>query len=222
MAEDLNTYTHLPLTMDPQSKSISIHPSSTLSGPQTRALETELAHLNALHRSLHSLDPPHVVPPPPIPVNPKRSAQVTKLRDSGNAEYKKQRYAQAAQFYTLGIQMALARPLWEPSQLVREEVHSLLSNRAQAHMWLQEWPEAAVDAEASVEAKRVGNAKAWFRRGKSLLEMGRLEEAREWVGKGLEVEGEEKELAELGREIERRLEGKSGAGGKEGAYGEKA
>lgn len=79
-------------------------------------------------------------------------------------------------------------------------------------MWLQEWPEAAVDAEASVEAKRVGNAKAWFRRGKSLLEMGRLEEAREWVGRGLEVEGEEKELAELGREIEKRLELKAGVG----------
>lgn len=215
MAEDLDTYTHLPLLMDPQSKSISLHPSSGLSSIQTRALQTELDHLNALHRSLHAMDAPHLVPPPPIPVNPKRSAQVSKLRDSGNAEYKKQKYAEAAKFYTLGIQMALARPLWEPSQLVREEVHSLFSNRAQAHMWLQEWPEAAVDAEASVEAKRVGNAKAWFRRGKALLEMGRLEEAREWVGKGLEVEGEEKELAELGREVERRLEIKVKGEGKE-------
>ncbi|KAK3350498.1 hypothetical protein B0H65DRAFT_454977 [Neurospora tetraspora] len=217
MAEDLNTYTHLPLTIDPQSKSISLHPSAGLSSVQTRALESELAALNNLHRSLHSLDPPHLVPPPPIPVNPKRSAQVSKLRDSGNAEYKKQKYGEAAKFYTLGIQMALARPLWEPSQLVREEVHSLFSNRAQAHMWMQEWPEAAVDAEASVEAKRVGNAKAWFRRGKSLLEMGRLEEAREWVGRGLEVEGEEKELAELGREIEKRLEARSAGSAGAGA-----
>jgi translocation protein SEC72 len=90
---------------------------------------------------------------------------------------------------------------------VREEVHQLYSNRAQAHMQLAQWPEAAVDAEASVEAKRQGNAKAWFRRGRCLVEMGRLDEAREWVARGLEFEGEEKELSELLREVESRLEG---------------
>ncbi|KAK4446861.1 hypothetical protein QBC34DRAFT_410989 [Podospora aff. communis PSN243] len=119
--------------------------------------------------------------------------------------YRNQKYAEAIKFYTLGLQMALQRPAWEPSQLVREEVHQLYSNRAQAHMHLQNWPEAAADAEASVEAKRQGNAKAWFRRGRSLVEMGRLEEAKEWVGKGLEVEGEEKDLVVLLEEIERKI-----------------
>jgi len=197
---DLDTFTYLPLSIDPQTKTIS----SGESAP-SRALEAELEALNALHRSLHGLDPPHVVPPPPVPVNPKRSAQVTKLRESGNTFYRKQQYGEALKFYTLGLQMALARPAWEPSQLVREEVHQLYSNRAQAHMQLRNWPEAAADAEASVEAKRQGNAKAWDRRGKCLLEMGRLEEAREWVGKGLEVEGEEKELMELLKEAEAKL-----------------
>ncbi len=193
-----DTFTFLPLQMDPQSKAISaIQPS--------KALETELAALNALHRSLHSLEGPHIVPPPPVPVNPKRSANVTKLRESGNTEYRKQRYAEAIKFYTLGLQMALTRPMWEPSQLVREEVHQLYSNRAQAHMQLGNWPEGAVDAEASVEAKRQGNGKAWYRRGKCLMEMGRLEEAREWVGKGLEVEGEEKELTGLLKDVEAAL-----------------
>lgn len=198
---DLEAFDFIPLQIDPKSKSISATPPTA-----SRALEAELASLNNLHRALHGLDPPHLVPPPPVPVNPKRSANIGKLRESGNAEYRKQRYAEAAKFYTLGLQMALTRAAWEPSQLVREEVHALYSNRAQAYMHLGRWPEAAADAEASVEAKRQGNAKAWFRRGRSLVEMGRLAEAREWVARGLEFEGEEKELIELLREVDAKLE----------------
>lgn len=197
---DLDTFTFTPLKIDPQSKAI-----SSAQQPSSRALEAELEALNSLHRSLHSLEAPHIIPPPPVPVNPKRSANVTKLRESGNTEYRKQRYPEAIKFYTLGLQMALTRPMWEPSQLVREEISQLYSNRAQAHMQLANWPEAAADAESSVDAKRQGNAKAWYRRGKCLLEMGRFEEAREWVSKGLEVEGEEKELIELLKDVESRL-----------------
>ncbi|KAK0667427.1 hypothetical protein QBC41DRAFT_323973 [Cercophora samala] len=190
----------LPLTIDPKSKAI-----SSL-GPSSRALEAELAALNNLHRALLThIEPPHIVPPPPMPVNPKRSANVSKLRESGNNEYRKGRHGEAIKFYTLGLQMALTRAPWEPSQLVREEVHALYSNRAQAHMQLGNWPEAAVDAEASVAAKSQGNAKAWFRRGKCLVEMGRLQEAKVAVAKALEFEGEEKELAELLKEIEARI-----------------
>jgi translocation protein SEC72 len=195
---ELETFTLLPLRIDPQSKAIS-------GSGASRALETELATLNALHRSLLGLEGNATVPPPPVPVNPKRSANVNKLRESGNGEFRKGRYAEAIKFYTLGLQMALTRPMWEPQQLVREEVHQLFSNRAQAHMAMQGWAEGAVDAEASVEAKRQGNAKAWWRRGRCLMEMGRLEEAREWVGKGLEVEGEEKELVELLKDIEGKI-----------------
>lgn len=202
---DLESFDFVPLQIDPKSKAI-----NAAHSPSSRALETELAALNALHRSLHALEAPHIVPPPPVPVNPKRSANLAKLRESGNAEYRKQRYAEAVKFYTLGLQMALTRPAWEPSQLVREEVHALYSNRAQAHMHLGNWPEGAVDAEASVEAKRQGNAKAWFRRGRCLVEMGRLDEAREWVARGLEFEGEEKELIELLREIEAKIEEEKG------------
>lgn len=72
-------------------------------------------------------------------------------------------------------------------------------------MALQAWPEGAVDAEASVEAKKVGNAKAWWRRGRCLLEMGRVGEAREWVRQGLEIEGREAELVGLLKEVEERL-----------------
>jgi len=100
--------------------------------------------------------------------------------------------------------MALARPAWEPSGLVREELSGLLSNRAQANMAMQNWAEGAVDAEASVEMKKVGNAKAWWRRGKCLLEMGRLDEAELWVKQGLEFEATEHDLINLKDEIEKR------------------
>lgn len=103
--------------------------------------------------------------------------------------------------------MALGRPAWEPSGLVREEVSSLLSNRAQAHMALKDWAAGAVDAEASVEMKKGGNAKGWWRRGKCLLEMGRLEEAEGWVKQGLEFEATEQDLVGLKGEIERRKGG---------------
>jgi translocation protein SEC72 len=194
--DDTETFTLLPLHLDPASKAIS-------SPTASRALATELTTLNALHRSLLTLDAP--APPPPIPVQPKRSAQITKLRESGNASFRRGAPEEAIKYYSLGLQMALTRPLWEPSGLVRDEVAGLYANRAQAHMALQAWPEGAVDAEASVEAKKVGNAKAWWRRGRCLLEMGRAQEAREWVRQGLEIEGREGELVALLKEVEERI-----------------
>ena len=143
-----------------------------------------------------------------MPVNPKRSAQITKLRESGNAAFKQGKYSDAAKLYGLGIEMAGGRPVWEPAGLVREELSALYGNRAQAHLGIQQWAEASVDAECSVELKKVGNVKGWWRRGVALKEMGRLEEAAEWTREGVEFEsaGPDKagveELMGLGREID--------------------
>ncbi|KAF2012524.1 hypothetical protein BU24DRAFT_425168 [Aaosphaeria arxii CBS 175.79] len=199
--ESLDTFTQLPLQMDPATKALSA------SGTSSNALATELATLNALHRSLLTVETPTGTPPPPVPVNPKRSAQIGKLRESGNAEFRKGNHAQAVRMYSLAVEMALGRPGWEPSGLVREEVSGLLSNRAQANMAQQNWAEGAVDAEASVEMKKVGNAKAWWRRGKCLLEMGRLDEADAWVKQALEFEATEQDLVHLKDEVERRRAG---------------
>lgn len=196
---DQTTFDFIPLAIDPQTKAI-----SATSPP--RALSAELTQLNTLSRALVTLvENPMGVPPPPIPVNPKRSAGVTKLRDSANAEFRKGKYDEALKMYTMGLQMALARPPWERSQVVRDEVSALFANRAQTYMALRRWAEGAVDAQASVEAKKVGNTKAWWRRGKCLFEMGRLGEAREWVGRALELEGEEGELVALLKEIDERM-----------------
>lgn len=191
--DEIDSFTLLPIHLDSVSKAIT-------SNSKSRTLQEELSNLNNLHRALLNLESP--VPPPPVPVNPKRSAQITKLRESGNSEFRKGKHIEAIRFYGLGLQMALTRPLWEPTGLVRDEVASLYANRAQAHMALQNWVEGAIDAEASVEAKKAGNAKAWWRKGRCLLEMGRLEEAKDWVGRGLEMEGNEADLVGLLKEIE--------------------
>lgn len=112
--------------------------------------------------------------------------------------------------YSLAIDMAAARPVWEPSGLVREELSALYGNRAQAKMAGQDWPGAAADAECSVELKKVGNVKGWWRRGTCLKEMGRLEEAREWVREGREFEsvGPDKEGVKELEGLERDIEGR--------------
>lgn len=199
---DLTHFDMQPLSID--------HTTAHLtSSKSSRSLAAELSLLNTLHKQLttspDATTPNTGVPLPPVPVNPKRSANVTKLRDNGNAEYRKQRYADAHKLYTLGIQMALARPSWEPSALAKEELSGLYANRAQASMALGSWAEGAVDAETSVEVRKTGNAKAWWRRGRCLVEMGRVEEAREWVKKALELEGEEAELVALLKEIDEKI-----------------
>lgn len=197
--DDTETFTLLPITIDPTSK-------ATITSSNSRPLRQQLNSLNELHKVLLTLESP--VPPPPVPVNPKRSAQITKLRESGNASFRQGKHGDAIKMYTLGLQMALGRPLWEPSGLVRDEVAGLYANRAQAHMALSNWAEGSIDAEASVEAKKAGNAKAWWRKGRCLIEMARLDEAKEWIGKGLEMEGSEADLVALLKEIEEKLKAK--------------
>ncbi|KAJ4389630.1 hypothetical protein N0V93_007102 [Gnomoniopsis smithogilvyi] len=186
---DEETFTYLPIRMDPKSKAITpTHPSHT-----TRALATELDALNTLHRALLTLEPPAST----VGVPPTARAR--------NQSFKTAKYADAISFYTLGLKMALTRPTWEPNGLLRDEAAMLYANRAQAHMELRDWVSGAADAECSVEAKKVGNPKAWYRRGRCLFEMGRVEEAWEWVGKGLEMEGEDAELGRLLKEVDAKL-----------------
>lgn len=198
----LDIFTQYPLHLDPQSKAISLSTTSGYIPSELAALTTELSALNTLHRSLISLDPPNI-PPPPLPINPKRSAQITKLRDSANTAYRKNNYSEAVRLYSYAIDMAISRPGWEPVTLVRDELAGLYANRAQAHMAQQAWPEALIDAKCSVDCKPVGNVKAWWRGAKCFLEMGRWEEAKNFLQRGLEIEGG---VAEGGKELMALLE----------------
>jgi translocation protein SEC72 len=188
----MDTFTQLPLTINSSTEVSSTHTLDPL-------YAKELAALNNLHKSLTSpqSEAKDGVAPPPSATQPKRSAQVTKLRDSGNTAHNNKKYADALKMYSLAIDMALARPAWEPAAIVREELSALYANRAQTYIALQQWAEGAVDGKTSVELRKNGNAKGWWRRGKCLVEMGRWEEARAWCEEGIEFEGQEKDLVEL-------------------------
>lgn len=198
----VDLFTQYPLHLDPSSKAI------TLPSNSTDQINAELEELNFLHRCILNLDPPNI-PPPPLPINPKRSAQITKLRDTANTAYRKNNYEEAVRLYSFTIGMALARPGWEPVALARDELAGLYVNRAQAQMAIQAWPEALLDARCSIECREVGNVKGWWRVGKCLAEMGRREESREVLEKALEIEGKDgdggKELLALMEEVEAAL-----------------
>ena len=88
---------------------------------------------------------------------------------------------------------------------MKDELAGVYANRAQCYMAMGKWPEGLVDAKMSTACKRGGNAKAWWRGGKCLTEMGRYEEARDWIGQGLEVEGKEEDLVKLLEEVRQKL-----------------
>jgi translocation protein SEC72 len=196
MAEVVETFNQLPIAYNSSTKLVS----STL---PDAALASEITTINTYHKALTApnTDAHDGTPPPPTAVNPKRSANISKLRESGNQAFRSQKYDDSIRMYSLAIDMALGRPLWEPSALVREELSALYANRAQAYMAQENWPEGAVDAKVSVELKKVGNVKAWWRRGKCLVEMGRTSEADDWLSEGIEFESDDAELIELLNEI---------------------
>ena len=190
------TYIQLPLTImgDPKDPS-----KTTIEAPNADpALAAHLRDLNALVKELRTV--PSGVPPPPVPVNPQRSAAIEKMRAAGNAAFRKGAHADAVNMYAHAISMALTRPTWEPAPLLKEEVQVLFLNRSQAHMSLQDYPEALADANISVDFKPVGNHKAHYRKAKVLKEMGRLEEAKAALEFGLEF-GPEAELQALLKEV---------------------
>lgn len=192
--DSLETYTHLPLHLDPSTKILT----STKSGDTD--LKILLKNINALHTRFKTLETPNHAPPPPLPVNPKRSAQLAKLRDSAKQSVQKNDLQGAIRLMTLALQMANDRPPWEPAGMVREELAMCYMERANVHVLAREWVEGWKDAECSAECKRgrqqtpqgqsvPGNPRAFVLGGKCLIEMGRWNEATEWLEKGIELEG---------------------------------
>ena len=182
----------IPLSVDPSTKAV-----SSLS--KDKSIQDAITALNTLHTSLKSLDTQ--LPPPPLPINPKRSANIGKMRDSANAAFRKGQFPEAIRLWTFAIDMASQRPAWEPMGLQREELAALHLARSNSHVGAQNWVEGWKDAETSKECKKgiqtgpngekvPGNPKAYLLGGKSLMEMSKWAEAVVWFEEGLEVEGE--------------------------------
>lgn len=158
--------------------------------PETHALASpthDLTVLNALIRSLKGLPPQIPIPPPPNVVPPQRSMAINKAKEDGNAAFRSKNYVEAIKYFTLAIDVAASRPLWENNQLARDEMALCLANRSAALAAVQDWIGALCDAEACVKLKRPWS-KAHFRKGKALQGLGRLDEAREAFDLGLEFD----------------------------------
>jgi len=191
----LETYTHLPVHLDPQTKQVSI-----LSSDKT--IQDAIDNVNRLHTAFKSLETPNNVPQAPMMINPKRSAQIQKLRDSAAATSKKGDNVGAIRLLGVAIDMAAARPGWEPAGLAREELALMYLSRGAANTSVQNWVEGLIDAECSIECKSgpsqgpngermPGNPKAWIVGGRCLMEMARWSDAVEWLERAIEREGAE-------------------------------
>ena len=210
----LETYTHLPIHIDPATKQVSVMSSD-------KSAQDAVAIVNDLHTQFKSLETANNVPPPPMPVDPKRTAAINKLRESAGQSAKKGNNAEAVRLLTVALDMATARPDWEPVGLKREELAICYLARAAAHAENRDWVNAHRDAVCSTECKKgpqrtqqgqmiPGNPKAWIVGGKALLEMGRTQEAVDALEKGSEIEGTQsddcKALSRLLDEARKKLE----------------
>ncbi|KAH9840052.1 uncharacterized protein C8Q71DRAFT_702318 [Rhodofomes roseus] len=128
-------------------------------------------------------------PPPPNMVNKQLSQAVTNTKEEGNALFKGGLYDKAIQRYTMAANVATQRAPWEHQVLLREELATVLSNRAAAYLEAGDYIASLVDAEIVIQLRR-NWSKGYFRKAKVLLKMDRMGEAREAIQVGLAFEPE--------------------------------
>jgi len=198
-----DTFFALPITYDDKTKTVVCSHHLLAVCPKCHI---DMTSLNQLSRAFNSLPSEAKAPPTPAkPPNPQRTAQIAKLKDSGNAAFKAQKYSEAVRFYTIAIDMALARPPWEASALCRDETVILLCNRSATRFAMNDFPESLADAEVCVDLKKPW-PKGYFRKARALQAMGRLEEAQVAIELGLMYDPNDNECNIALREIKKALE----------------
>ncbi|KAG9304739.1 hypothetical protein G9A89_003913 [Geosiphon pyriformis] len=157
------------------------------------ACDLDFAPLNQLCKNLKPIN--GQVPPPNI-VTQNLSLQITRLKDEGNKNFHAQKYTEAIKLYSLAVDMAFQRPVWESSGLAKDELSVCLSNRAAAYIAVEAWVDAYVDAMAVIQIRRDWS-KGHFRKGKALIGLKRYDEAVEAfkLGLGFEPNSEEMRIA---------------------------
>ena len=192
----------LKLVSAPGSKSIKVVPADPGS-------KLDFSYLNSLSLQLAAMLPENELVPPQI--NPQtvmqnpRSFAVAKAKDEGNVcqlltrlstvsshamfqkLYGAGKYAQAIQMYTTAAELTMTRPPWEASNLVKDELAMVLSNRSAAHAITNDWIAALADADAVVQIKRPWS-KGHFRKAKALQGLRKYDEAKDALSLGLSFE----------------------------------
>jgi len=163
----------------------------------------DFTSLNLIAKMLQAA-PELAVPPPPNIMHPGRSQAVHKAKEEGNNFYKQGKTAQAIQVYSLSASIAASRPPWEASQIVKDELSVIMCNRSAAFAMSGDYVSALVDADVVIQLKRPWS-KGHFRKGKALVGLGRLEEAREAISLGLQFDPDNQEMKTFSAEIEKDL-----------------
>lgn len=89
----------------------------------------------------------------------------------------------------MAVSLAVQRPPWEASGLMRDELSMVLSNRSAAYFEMGDYISALVDAEAVIQIKKPWS-KGYFRKAKALMQLHSYQEAKETLEIGLTFEPE--------------------------------
>ncbi|PSR82579.1 hypothetical protein PHLCEN_2v6012 [Hermanssonia centrifuga] len=152
--------------------------------------DVDFLSLNRLSKLLH-MNPNIRCPPPPQMLSQKLSSAVNNTKDEGNAFYKAAQHDKAIQRYTMAANIAAQRPPWEASQVMREEVTTILSNRSASYLEADDPISALVDAEVVIQLKRPWG-KGHFRKAKALEKMKWYEDSKAAIELGLTFEPDSK------------------------------
>ncbi|KAJ1964883.1 HSP70/90 co-chaperone [Dipsacomyces acuminosporus] len=114
------------------------------------------------------------------------------FKDQGNECFKAGKYAEAADFYTKGL---------EPEHDNRDLKVSLLTNRAAANLHLHNYGRVLRDCSEALRLKPE-TPKALFRSAKACLALAKFEEAVECCRWGLGMDSDNKDLLKLQKEVE--------------------
>lgn len=184
-----STFQQVPLALDKETGTL-----------QTPVKGLDLTVLNALIRSVRGLPPGVPFPPPPNVIPPQRSMAVNQAKEQGNTAFRNKDWAEAVKMYTLAIDVAASRPLWEANQVARDELSLCLANRSAAFASCQDWIGALCDAEAVTQLKKPW-AKGHYRKGKALVGLERHREARQAFELGLQFDPDNNDLKQALNEL---------------------
>jgi hypothetical protein len=105
--------------------------------------------------------------------------------------FRNKQQEKAVIIYTQAANTAMSRAPWEPAQLAREEVATVMSNRSAAFYEAGDYVAALLDAEVVIALKK-GWSKGFFRKAKALVGLDAPEDARQAILDGLAFEPENK------------------------------
>lgn len=167
----------LPIIYDPVSKVISLEES----GKSDTELQEEIEQLNRLAKDLISTT--SEVPESAEP-SKQLSPLIKKLVTSGVEALKKRKFPEAIKQLSLAIEMASRRARWEAFAVQLQELNSILMVRCDAYIMNKQWADAYNDADLLL-GTQVNTPDNFLRRAVSSFNLGRLQQAKSDLERGL-------------------------------------